>query len=192
MTQMLPSLTPAMLFRHLRCYLDFGWPGVIIHLSQPCFLIPSHPPHQLSLFFSQVAEVHAHCHSDFGDNFRCHLRSSQPLARGFCKCPLHCHVILLPEAPGQPGVANVAVQNGVQPAVYLRNATEQSCLFSCIVFLQGEVQLRHGKVPLLEVWVSLIAYCQIFCIIFQKLLGILPHFPKMLPSQLTCYLDICK
>ena len=128
------------------------------------------------LVFSQVAEVHAHWHSDFGDNFRCHLRSSQPLARGFCKCPLHCHVILLPEAPGQPGVANVSVQNGVQPAVYLRNATEQSCLFPCIVFLQGEVQLRHGKAPLLEVWVILIAYCQIFCIIFQKLLGQNIHF----------------
>ena len=96
-----------------------------------------------------------HSHSDFGGNFRCHLRSSQPLARGSCKCPLHCHVILLPEAPGQPGVTKVAVQNGVQPAVYLRNAAEQSCLFSCIVLLQGEVQLSHGKAPLLEIWVIL-------------------------------------
>ena len=45
MTQMLPSLTPAMLFRHLRCYLDFSCFGVVTYLSQPCFLIPSHPPH---------------------------------------------------------------------------------------------------------------------------------------------------
>ena len=45
MTQMLPSLTPAMLFRHLRCYLDFSCFGVVTFLSQPCFLIPSHPPH---------------------------------------------------------------------------------------------------------------------------------------------------
>ena len=51
MTQMLPShsLTPAMFFRHLRCYLEFGWPFVVTHLSQPCFL-NLHPPHQLSFF----------------------------------------------------------------------------------------------------------------------------------------------
>ena len=103
--------------RHLRPYQL----GIRLQLESkvapPLFLDSSSYHIDFFLHFSHIAEVDVHCHPDFGDNFCCHLWPSQAFARGFCKCPLDCHVILLSEAPTQPRVAEVAAQNTVQPAM---------------------------------------------------------------------------
>ena len=121
------------------------------------------------LCVSQIHELQVHAHSDFGANLCCHLWPFQPLARRFGKCSLHCHIIFLPEAPCQARVAEVAVQDSVQPAVQLGDLTEKCHSFICIVLCQSSVQLGHGKAPCFEVGIISWADRQIFCIIFQNL-----------------------
>ena len=147
--------------------------------GKSCILKPlQQTPHTAgACLISQFAKIQVHC---FCHHLCSDRGSSDAFATRLCQCSVRIHVVLLPEAPSESWIQELACKNTVQPAVDLWDVRKQGQTFICKVLWHVSMNLCHCKAHLIEFQVIIPLDCQLILIVFQHSFQWWPHNPGSL------------